>query len=135
MKQRNITVVLVFAVLLFCSGLSSAIDNKKTDTAVDANQKSVKSEADVKHKKTTKIKLVDINSASKSELMKLPGVNADQADKIIAGRPYGSKGALFNNIILPVVSYEALKHKIICNVSKKDFDKITAQAKNKNKKQ
>ena len=38
-----------------------------------------------------KPELVDINSAPKNELIKLPGVGAVIADKIIAGRPWQSK--------------------------------------------
>lgn len=41
-----------------------------------------------------KIKLVDINSAGKKELKTLPGIGDTDADKIIAGRPYGSKAHL-----------------------------------------
>jgi competence protein ComEA len=35
--------------------------------------------------------LLDLNSATKAELMKLPGVGDAIADKIIAGRPWKSK--------------------------------------------
>lgn len=37
---------------------------------------------------------VDINSASKEDLAKLPGVGDATADKIIAGRPYTTKAGL-----------------------------------------
>lgn len=35
--------------------------------------------------------LLDLNSAAKSELMKLPGVSDAVSDRIIAGRPWKSK--------------------------------------------
>lgn len=38
-----------------------------------------------------KSELVDLNSASKTELVKLPGVGEAVADKIVAGRPWKSK--------------------------------------------
>src|ERR1700744_1764954 len=37
-------------------------------------------------------KTVDLNDASKTELLALPGLSASQADKIIASRPFGSSG-------------------------------------------
>jgi DNA uptake protein ComE-like DNA-binding protein len=38
-----------------------------------------------------KTELIDLNSASKAVLVKLPGVGEAIADKIIAGRPWKSK--------------------------------------------
>ena len=139
MKQRTYSIVSTIAVLLLSSGLSLAIENKmetslEASIKVDASQKSAKSEVDAKHKQTVKIRLVDINSARKEELMKLPGVSADEADKIIAGRPFGSKAWLVTNKILPDLTYQAVKGKIICKLSKKDIDKIMAQSTHKDKK-
>ncbi len=58
-------------------------------------------------------KPVDINSAPKSELMKLPGIGAAEAQKIIAGRPFLSKARLVTDNILPMAAYEALKGRIV----------------------
>jgi len=141
MKYRCLSVVLTAAVLLFSSGLSSAIENK-TDTSqaaatkADASPKKTKNEIGTKHKKhPAKIILVDINSATKEELKKLPGIGDAEADKIIAGRPFGSKAWLGTNNVIPMATYQAVKELIICNITKKDFDRITAQAAHKNKKQ
>jgi len=41
--------------------------------------------------KSEKTELIDINSAGKATLAKLPGVGDGIADKIIAGRPWKSK--------------------------------------------
>ena len=60
-----------------------------------------------------KVKLVDINSASKAELMKLPGIDDAEADKIIAGRPYLSKAHLVTHNIIPRGIYEQIKGQII----------------------
>ena len=43
---------------------------------------------------------VDLNTASKEDLMKLPGVDDATADKIIAGRPYMSKSELVKKSVL-----------------------------------
>ena len=62
-----------------------------------------------KAKPKAKVKLVDINGANKAALMKLPGIGAADADKIIAGRPYGSKTWLVTNQVLSEAAFYAIK--------------------------
>src|SRR5579862_2901063 len=45
-------------------------------------------------------KPVDLNSASKSQLMGLPGIDNAAADRIIAGRPYSSEHELLEKHII-----------------------------------
>lgn len=52
---------------------------------------------------------VDINSASRSELMKLPGVSAADADRIIAGRPYLSKAHLVTRGVIAAGTYQQIR--------------------------
>jgi competence protein ComEA len=57
--------------------------------------------------------LIDINSASKAELMTLPGIGAARADAIIKGRPYKGKDDLVQKKVVPVGVYAGIKDKII----------------------
>ena len=57
--------------------------------------------------------LVDINSASKEDLEKLPGIGKAYSQKIIAGRPYAKKDQLVSKQILPPASYDKIKDLII----------------------
>jgi competence protein ComEA len=59
------------------------------------------------------VKPLDINSASRAELMKLPGIGGDDADRIVKGRPYLSKATLVSANILRYGQYAALKGHII----------------------
>lgn len=59
------------------------------------------------------VKLVDINSASRTQLKTLPGIDDAQADKIIAGRPYLSKADLATKNVLPTGIYISLKDRVI----------------------
>ena len=138
MKQHPISVALTAAVLLLGTGLSSAVENKadtpqQAATRADAGPKSAKSEIDAKNKHAARTKLVDINTATKQELKKLPGISDAEADKIIAARPFGSKAWLVTKKIIPMETYQAINGKIICKLTKKDIDKIEAQAAHKNK--
>ena len=60
-----------------------------------------------------KIKLVDVNSASKDELKTLPGVTDEVAAKIIAGRPYLSKAHLLTRKIVDAGGYENIRTLVI----------------------
>ena len=57
--------------------------------------------------------LLDLNSATKEELMKLPGIGEAYSDKIIKGRPYGRKDELLSKNIVPKATYEKIKDLII----------------------
>jgi len=57
--------------------------------------------------------LMDINSAAKEELMKLPGIGEAYSDKIIKGRPYKGKNELVSKNIVPKATYDKIKDLII----------------------
>ncbi len=62
---------------------------------------------------TPKAELLDINSATKEQLMNLKGIGKVYSDKIIAGRPYKRKDELLSKNIVPKATYDAIKDLII----------------------
>jgi competence protein ComEA len=62
--------------------------------------------------KSTKTPKTDLNTASKEDLMKLPGVDDAIADKIIAARPYKNHSELESKNIVTKEQYSKLSAKV-----------------------
>jgi DNA uptake protein ComE-like DNA-binding protein len=56
--------------------------------------------------------LVDLNSASESQLLDLPGINRPAARKIIEGRPYRDKHDLIDKAIRSGATYQKIRDQV-----------------------
>jgi len=74
---------------------------------------------------------VDINTASKEELKKLPGIGDAEADKIIKGRPYLSKAHLVTHNIISDIQYQQVRELIVAK--QKDAKFVTEPKKSAKK--
>ena len=113
MKRSIIQTVLIAAALLLSASVCVAAESKaaapgETAGAPKATEKGAKA-----GKAVTPDNPVDINSASKAQLKKIPGIDDALASKIIAGRPYLSKAHLVTRNILSGVHYAQIKDLII----------------------
>ncbi len=117
MKRSIVQSVMAAAALLLCASLSLAAENKAGvagETKAIGNLQATEKGAKPKPAKAAaKVKLVDINSANKAELKTLPGIGDAEAEKIIAGRPYGSKAHLTTRGIIPRGPYDNLKDRVV----------------------
>src|SRR5215510_2276149 len=66
-------------------------------------------------KGSTKQEVVDLNSATKEQLMTVPGIDEATADKIIAGRPYKSKNELKSKKIVPGATYSKISPHVMAH--------------------
>src|SRR3978361_1951092 len=61
---------------------------------------------------------IDINTATKEDLMAFKGIGDKYSDKIIAGRPYAKKDQLVSKNILPEATYKKIQAQIIATQPK-----------------
>lgn len=108
----------------------SAVPKAETSTTIEATPPSVPGAASATTPKATQppasaattpgkktpsakpVKKVDLNNATLEQLKTLPTVGDAEAKKIIAHRPYKSKGELVTKAGLPEGVYHAVKHKV-----------------------
>jgi len=135
MKRSIIPSALIAAALLLSAGLSLADASKPApaaETKAVSGAKAKQSSAKAKRVKAAKrVKPVDINSAGKAELKKLPGISDAQAEKIITGRPYLSKANLVTQNIISLAEYERLKEMVIAKQNQATAAKLREMEKKK----
>ena len=122
--------------LLLSTSLCSAADSKTVAPQQAASKTAVsppsaKTRSEVNPKVIAKVKLVNINGAKKEELKTLPGISDAEAEKIIAGRPYGSKAHLITRKIISPEIYEGVKGLVIAKQPTNDAAKNAELYKNK----
>ena len=101
MRSRLSSALLLFLFSICLAGASALAQGnagKKSTPPAASQQKS---------------QLIDINSASKKELMSLPGIGDAYSQKIIDNRPYRGKNDLIRKNIIPQATYDKISGQII----------------------
>ncbi len=103
---------LALLALLAVPGLAPAAQSAAAPTTRPAAHKTA---AKATAASTPVANLVDINSASTEDLMKLPGVGEAYAKKIVEGRPYHTKSDLVQKHVVPSSTYAKIKTQIVAH--------------------
>jgi competence protein ComEA len=65
-----------------------------------------------------KADVVDINSATATELQSLPGITESDSAKIIHGRPYADKNQLVSRHVVSEATYDKIKDRVVAKQPK-----------------
>jgi len=113
MKRSIIQTVLIAAALLLSASVCVAAESKAAAPGEATGTPKAAEKGAKARNAPSPDNPVDINSASKTQLKKIPGINDAEAAKIIAGRPYLSKAHLVTRNILSGAHYAQIKDLII----------------------
>ena len=102
-KALLVRVLAVIVAVMFVATAGWAADPKATAKAVPAPEKKVEKAAEP----------IDLNTATKEQLMTLTGVGEVTAQQIIKNRPYAKKDQLKSKKILTDQGYDKIKDRII----------------------
>ena len=94
---------------------ASTSSNQSTTTTTTKKARKSSTASDTSSKTSGKL---DLNTATKDQLMSLPGITDADAQKIIDGRPYRAKNQLLSKGIISKDEYAKIKGQIIAHRSK-----------------
>jgi competence protein ComEA len=129
MKRKTLANLLVMLVA-FCFVTGSVFGSSQTATKKTDQTSQKKSDTQKSEKKAAQI---DINSASKQDLMTLPGIGDAYAQKIIDNRPYKAKNQLVQKKIIPQATYDKISDQIIAKQSSTGSEKKSNTSSDKKK--
>ncbi len=64
---------------------------------------------------SAKVEMLDLNTATRDQLVALPGIGETYADAIIKNRPYKAKSELVSKKVIPAAAYKKIRAKVIAH--------------------
>jgi competence protein ComEA len=108
--KRKSLLNLLAVLVTVCLSTGLVFSQNTGKQAAPTKQATPTKKAQTAEKKTEQI---DINSASKQQLMTLPGIGDAYAQKIIDNRPYRAKNELVQKKLIPQATYDKISAQII----------------------
>jgi competence protein ComEA len=113
-KDRFVCTILLAAGLVGCTQTQQNPQELKEKTAEEtaALKRDAKAVAEGIREGWNREQAVDLNTASKDQLMTLPGLTATEADRLIARRPYHAPDELVTKHVLTRAEYDKIADQV-----------------------
>jgi len=114
LRNSSVPAVLLLAALAGCTQQQQSPQElrEKTAQATAEAKSDAKAVADGIREGWNRNKPLDLNTASRDQLMSLPGMSANEADRVIAGRPYNEAVDIETRHIVPKAEYDRIADQI-----------------------
>jgi competence protein ComEA len=114
LKYFYISALVLMTVLAACTQPRNSQDLKEQTAEATANVKrDAKAVAEGIREGWSRDKPLDLNSATKDDLLTLPGMTDAAADHVIAGRPYNQPSELLTRHIVSKVEYDKIADRVV----------------------
>jgi competence protein ComEA len=113
LRQRHVPTILLLAALAGCTQQQNSQELKeKTAQATAVVKRDAEAVAAGIREGWSRDKPLNLNTATKEQLLSLPGVTAAEADRVIAGRPYDEPGEVVTRHIMPKTAYDKIADQV-----------------------
>jgi competence protein ComEA len=113
LRYRRLATILLLAVFAGCTQQKNSEDLKEQTAKTTAEVKrDAQAVAAGIREGWSRDKPLDLNTATKDQLLGLPGVTAAEADRVIAGRPYNEPGEVVTRHIMPKAEYDKIADRV-----------------------
>jgi competence protein ComEA len=113
LRYRHVSTILLLAGLAGCTQQQSPQDLKEQTAQATAEVKrDAKAVAAGISEGWSRDKPLDLNAATREQLLSLPGVTAAEADGVVAGRPYIEPGEVVTRHIIPKTEYDKIADRV-----------------------
>jgi DNA uptake protein ComE-like DNA-binding protein len=113
LRYRHDPTILLLAALAGCAQPQNSQELKeKTAQATAEVKRDAKAVAAGIREGWSRDKPLDLNIATKEQLLSLPGMTEAEADRVIAGRPYNDPNDLVKRHILPKAEYDKIADQV-----------------------
>ena len=111
-RYRHVPTILLLAGLAACTQPNSKDLKEKTAQATAEVKRDAKAVAAGIREGWSRDRPLDLNTATKEQLLSLPGMTSAQADRVIASRPYNQPDELVTRRIIPKTRYDKISDRV-----------------------
>ena len=113
LRYRHVFTILLLAALAGCTQQQKSQDLKEQTAQATAEVKrDAKAVAAGISEGWSRDKPLDLNAATREQLLSLPGVTPAEADRVIAGRPYNEPGEVVTRRIMTKTEYDKIADRV-----------------------